>query len=448
MTDSHDGFDQMLTELVRDPVGYAPAVVRVNAEIAWTDSAGPHRASVQERASVGSAPANRIVIADTTVSRLHAELYLRDQAVWVKDLESRNGTFVNGVQIVEAKIPDGATLRVGNTGLTVHYGSTKTPVEIWPAETFGPLLGKSIPMRECFARIARIAKDDSTVLIQGETGTGKELVARTIHEFSRRVGQPFVVVDCGALPENLLEAELFGHVKGAFTGATHSRGGAFECADGGTVFLDEIGELPLSMQPKILRVLESRTIRRLGESSHRAVDVRIVSATHRDLRTMVNAGTFREDLYFRLAVLPIDVPPLRARAEDIPLLANTFLGEGTLNAELLAELARRPWFGNVRELRNFVARARVLGAEDALASHASQGGGAAAPARAPESGEAFPPVDPSEPFREIRARWIDHLEREYVGKLLGMHQGNVATVSKAAGLDRTYIYRLMRKHDL
>jgi transcriptional regulator with PAS, ATPase and Fis domain len=254
------------------------------------------------------------------------------------------------------------------------------------------------------------------------------------------------VVDCGALPENLLESELFGHAKGAFTGAAQSRGGAFECADRGTVFLDEIGEMPLSMQPKLLRVLESRTVRRLGESHQRPVQIRIVSATHRDLRTMVNAGTFREDLYFRLAVLPIMVPPLRDRLEDIPDLARSFLGDAAaLSPELVGELAKRPWLGNVRELRNFVARARVLGAADALAGDvpsSTRGAGTRG------TGESFPDVDPSESFREIRTRWLDHLEREYVKKLMATHQGNISAVGKAAGLDRTYIYRLIRKHDL
>ena len=296
-------------------------------------------------------------------------------------------------------------------------------------------------MRECFARISRIAKDEATVLVRGETGTGKELVARTIHDHSPRASGPFVIVDCAALPENLLESELFGHVQGAFTGAVRPRAGAFECAEGGTVFLDEVGELPLAMQPKLLRVLESRTVRRLGESNARPVDVRIVSATHRDLRSMVNLGTFREDLYFRLAVLPLVVPPLRERLDDVPLLAQSFLpASETLSSDLARQLALQPWSGNVRELRNAVARVRVLGAAEAFGAPAARPG--------PGKEEPFPAVDSFEPFHEIRARWLDHLEREYVKKLLVVHRGNVSAAGKAAGLDRTYIYRLMRKHDL
>lgn len=447
MTERLHGFEPILTEVVSDSLLLEPAMVRVCAVIGWTDSAGMHRASLDERASIGTAPDNTFVIADPTVSRLHAELYLRDRTVWVRDLESRNGTSVNGVQVADARVPDGGRIRVGRTELTVEYDLEKKTVELWPSDTFGPLIGRSMAMRECFARIARIVGDDATVLVQGETGTGKELVAKTIHEFSTRATQPFVIVDCAALPEHLLEIELFGHAKGAHANALHARGGAFECADGGTVFLDEIGELPLTMQAKLLRVLESRTVRRMGESQQRDVDVRVISATNRDLRTMVNAGAFRDDLYFRLAVLPINLPPLRARPEDISLLAESFMEGGTLGPDLMAELSRRPWFGNVRELRNFVARARVLGTVDALTAQSPSGPGAAAiPATRAE--EIFPVVDPAEAFREIRGRWLDHLEREYIRKLLGVHQGNVTAVARSAGLDRTYIYRLMRKHDL
>jgi transcriptional regulator with PAS, ATPase and Fis domain len=254
-------------------------------------------------------------------------------------------------------------------------------------------------------------------------------------------------VDCGALPENLLEAELFGHAKGAFTGALHARGGAIESADGGTVFLDEIGELPLALQPKLLRAIESRMVRRIGETSYRKVDVRFVSATHRDLREMINTGAFREDLYFRLAVLPVTVAPLRERPDDIALLVLRFLPEGTdvrtaLGEDMMRDLTARPWIGNVRELRNFVERALTLGAHEALAlvqkRKAAQGA----------SAEKFPPVSIDEPFKDVRERWLDHFEREYLEKMLARHQGNVSAVAQSSGLDRSYVHRLIRKHDL
>ena len=252
------------------------------------------------------------MIEDATVSRLHAELDPRRDGLWVRDLGSRNGTFVNGVRVVSARVPDGGRVQLGAASITLLPSPTSVSVELWPDTRFGPLVGKSVAMRELFATLARVAAVDATVLVSGETGTGKELVAEAVHGASPRAGGPFVVVDCAALPDQLLQSELFGHARGAFTGAETARAGAIESANGGTVFLDEIGELPLAMQPALLRVLESRTVRRLGETAHRKVDVRFVSATHRDLRAMVTAGAFREDLYFRhRASLPLVVPPLR-----------------------------------------------------------------------------------------------------------------------------------------
>jgi transcriptional regulator with GAF, ATPase, and Fis domain len=297
-------------------------------------------------------------------------------------------------------------------------------------------------MRRLFARLARIAATDSSVLIMGETGCGKEVVARAIHAASPRHEQPLVVVDCAALPESLIEAELFGHAKGAFTGAGEPRAGAIEAADGGTVFLDEIGELSITVQPKLLRALEAREIRRVGETQHRSVDVRFLSATHRDLRQMVNAGAFREDLFFRLAVLLVQVPPLRERVEDIALLAECHQAPGAapLSAELLAELEKRPWLGNVRELRNFVERVHALGADEALAM--------SPPAVLGPSG---PPTDTPSldgPYKQLRERWIDHFERSYFTALLARHEHDVAAAGREAGVDRTYVYRMIRRHGL
>jgi transcriptional regulator with GAF, ATPase, and Fis domain len=311
-------------------------------------------------------------------------------------------------------------------------------------------MGGSTAMREMFARLARIAATDSTVLLQGETGTGKELVAQAIHESSSRAEQPFIVVDCAALPENLLEAELFGHAKGAFTGASAARIGALEQASGGSVFLDEIGELPLSMQPKLLRVLESRTVRRIGESTYRNVDVRFITATHRDLRTMVNAGAFREDLFFRLAVLPVAIPPLRSHLEDLEMLIAHFAPDASrdwLTPQRLAELRARPWSGNVRELRNLVERLVALGPDQSwnLTESAPFG------VEPPTSTDALPalPVSIAQaPFKVSRERWIDHFEREYIRQLLVRHGGNVTAASQTAGVDRAYVYRLLNKHRL
>ncbi len=424
------------------------------AQVQWTDASGPHAVRVEGRTLVGSSPGAAIRLADRTVSRLHAELEPRDDGIWVRDLGSRNGTFVEEIRVEQARVPHGAKVRFGSTSLVLSHDEAPAAVELWSSERFGPLIGRSPSMRALFARLSRIAPTDASVLVHGETGTGKELVARAVHDASPRAGQPLVIVDCAALPENLLEAELFGHARGAFTGAVGARAGAIEAADGGTVFLDEIGELPLPVQPKLLRVLESREVRRLGETAYRKVDVRFVSATHRDLRRMVNADAFREDLYFRLAVLVVTIPPLRDRPEDIPLLAEHLLSGDTscLGSGLLPELARRPWLGNVRELRNFVERARALGAAEALAMSGAEqpAPGRTAPpaAAAAPTGEPALPVSFDRPYKEVREDWLEYLEREYFRRLLVKHGRNVSAAADEAGVDRTYVYRLIRRHEL
>lgn len=455
---------------------------RSQPRVVWTDRAGTHSEIVDGRVLVGSSPDSGIVVHDPTVSRLHAELEVRESGLWVRDLGSRNGTFVDGLQVTGARVPDKGKVRFGSTELLVDYNPGQVRhIDIWPDAGFGKLVGQSVRIRELFSTLARVAPMDVSVLIYGETGTGKELVARAIHDASPRAAKPFVVVDCAALPENLLDAELFGHTKGAFTGAIGARSGAIESAEGGTVFLDEIGELPIAMQPKLLRVLESRTVRRVGETTHREVDVRFLSATHRDLLTMVNAGEFREDLYFRLAVLPVHVPALRERTEDIQLLVSHFLkaagGPSHVSGELMRELTRRPWRGNVRELRNFVDRARALGATQALAMM-PQGGAPSAstaegrlPSDAPVpsgaagaagvSGSGSPTANEPAPllsggdarifeqaYKDFRESWIDSGEKEYVRRLLLRHDRNVAAAAREAEVDRTYIYRLIRKHEL
>lgn len=275
------------------------ATTRSVPRLEWTDDSGPRSATVERRCVVGSAPHCDVIVADQTVSRVHAEIEPREEGIWIRDLNSRNGTFVEGVRVESACVLHGFSIGVGATTILVDYANAEhKQVESWPSERFGPLLGRSQVMRELFATLARLSPLESSIMITGETGTGKELVARAIHQASARSSGPFVVVDCATLSESLIEAELFGHTKGAFTGAHVNRAGAIESADGGTVFLDEIGELPLGMQPKLLRVLESSTVRRIGESKHRNVDVRFVTATHRDLLSMVNRGEFRKTCIF------------------------------------------------------------------------------------------------------------------------------------------------------
>jgi DNA-binding NtrC family response regulator len=437
--------DRTLTQ--KDALGADALWLRRDPAISWCDEAGEARDMViADRVIVGTAPNADVVLVDRAVSRLHAELDPREDGLWVRDLESRNGTFLEGIRVVAARIPQAGRLQLGRTELIVRYAAEPTPVELWPHNRFGELVGGSAVMRALFARLSRVAGSQATVLIEGETGTGKELAARAIHDASSHAEGPFVVIDCGALPENLLEAELFGHAKGAFTGAQAARAGAIEEADGGTVFLDEIGELPLSMQPKLLRVLESRMVRRLGETQHRAVDVRFISATHRDLRTMANNRAFREDLYFRLAVLPVMVPPLRERPGDLPMLIEHLLppgARGAVSADLLRELTGRPWLGNVRELRNFLERAATLGAPEALELAGRASG---------SSENAWRPKLPREmldlPLRELRERVVDRVERDYFAHLLERCDRNVAKGAELAGLNRAYVYRLMAKYRL
>ena len=429
------------TELRREE---SPRLVRSQPELSWTDESGQQTHLITGRTTVGSAPGAQVRVADREVSRLHAELEPTDRGTWVRDLGSRNGTYVQDLLVTAALAPDGSRLRLGRTELVLRYPAAPSPVELWPHPTFGGLIGASTAMRELYAQMARVAKSEAAVLVLGETGTGKELAARAIHDASARASGPFVIVDCAALASSLIEAELFGHARGAFTDALGARAGAFESASGGTIFLDEIGELSAPMQPKLLRVLESQTVKRLGETEHRRVDVRLIAATHRDLRRMVNAGAFREDLYFRLAVLPVVLPPLRARPSDIPLLFRHFLhGRQTVEPVSDRDLAQMPWLGNVRELRNFVERACAFGTRDELAPDRRE----PAPGQ-PGPAAAAAPVPFDRPFKDFRERWIDHGEREYVIKILARHGRNVSAAADAAGLDRTYLYRLIRKHGL
>jgi len=327
-----------------------------------------------ERATLGSHPSNDLVLGSDTVSRFHCEVLSDATGVRVKDLGSKNGTFVDGVRVESAWLRNDSRLQLGDVSVRFRArGELALPVSA--ASSFGGLVGRSLAMRRLFALLERCAQSDVTVLIHGETGTGKEGAAEAVHAASRRAKGPFIVVDCGAIPPTLLESELFGHEKGSFTGAHGQRIGAFEEADGGTVFLDEIGEIPLDLQPKLLRVLERKTIRRVGSNRQIPVDVRIIAATHRSLQKEVNEGSFRADLYYRLAVVKVELPPLRERLEDLPQLVETLLdqlgvhGEGRARLTapaFLARLGAHPLAGNVRELRNLLERALVL--EDALDS--------------------------------------------------------------------------------
>jgi two-component system nitrogen regulation response regulator GlnG len=317
------------------------------------------------------------------------------------------------------------------------------------------VLGASEPMRRLFALLAKAASTEATILLTGETGTGKEALAEAVHLRSRRDKRPFVVVDCGAIPHELIASELFGHAKGSFTGAGADKQGLVEAANHGTVFFDEIGELALDLQPQLLRVLDRRQVRRVGETQAIDVDIRVIAATHRDLRAMVRAGKFREDLYYRLAVVAAHVPPLRERKSDIPALATWFaerMGRGSFaqSPSLLELLDRHDWPGNVRELRNVVERALSLG-DAALADLGD--GAPPLPSGEPEASDGAAKRPSSSdvldlPFKEAKAALVESFERDYLTALLARHRGNISRAAAEAGIDRNYIHRLVKKYGL
>jgi transcriptional regulator with GAF, ATPase, and Fis domain len=414
---------------------------------------------------VGKAPENDLVIGDETVSRTHFEIVRDAKGYLVRDMKSTNGTFLDGAEIKEAYIRAGSIIGAGASEL--KFTPFEERIEILPSEKekLGEMVAKSTPMREIFGLIERIAPTDATVLIEGETGTGKDMVARTIHELSRRKDAPFIVVDCGAVAGTLIESELFGHEKGSFTGAVAARQGAFELASGGTVFLDELGELSLDLQPKLLRVLEQRELRRVGGSKVLKVDLRVVAATRKDLRSEVEKGKFREDLYFRLNVVPITAPPLRDRREDIPMLVDYFLErltpEGqsmpTLSDTARAALLGHDWPGNVRELRNVIERALALGSDPAalVAPLGDLGLGgrvtssAAAGASGPNaSGPMQLDFEPGLSFRDTKEKWNEVFERRYLAWLLRRAEGNISKAARDADMDRKYLHKLLRKYGI
>lgn len=409
--------------------------------------ANPHGelfVSEEPRCIIGSHPSSHLTLEHPTVSRCHAEIRVEENGFRILDSGSANGTRVDGVRVNDAWLRHGATITLGEAELQFRMGEGRYDIKLAAEESFGELVGRSVAMRRLFAVLQRCASVSATVLLEGETGTGKEATAASIHAQSKRADGPFVVVDAGAIPPNLLESELFGHEKGSFTGASATRIGAFEAAHGGTLFLDEIGELPQDLQPKLLRVLEQRRIRRVGASSYRDVDVRIIAATNRTLRASVNDGEFRPDLFYRLAVITVELPPLRQRLDDLELLVDALLRRsGAQDSEVarwtepgfLAQLSRGSWPGNVRELRNYIERCRVLETVMPLGSDL----GPSADVPAPSA---------SLPFQDAKARAVDRFERAYLEELLKEHNDNVSAAARAAEMNRPYLHRLLRKHRL
>jgi two-component system, NtrC family, nitrogen regulation response regulator GlnG len=405
------------------------------------------------KAEIGADPSCDLVLRDGAVSRRHASVSNQGGRIVVCDLGSRNGTFLGGIRLREAEVQLGAVLTLGKTQVAIESRWRVREVAPSEAREFGGLSGESMLMREVFAILERVAPSDVTVLVEGESGTGKELAARSIHQMSPRSAGPYVVFDCGAVPRELAESELFGHKRGAFSGATADRGGAFQRAHGGTLCLDEIGELPLDLQPKLLRALETSEIRAVGDDLPRKLDVRIVASTNRDLQAEAHCGRFRSDLLYRLEVVKVRLPPLRQRPEDIPLLLAKLL-DGKLppgdriDGENLRRLMRYGWPGNVRELKNALARASTLAHAPGTAPAPFEalvfnlGPAAAAPLTI---GAEYPGVSCSVPYKEAKAQLLLGFDRAYVAALLKRHRRNIQQAAQAAGLSRKHLYDLVRR---
>ncbi len=439
------------TEQLRDARGVV-SLRRHPLRISVT--AGPDRKLVRElsgeRIVVGTHESCDLVLTDPTVSRQHLEISLVPQGWALCDLDSRNGTFVGDLRVREVIVSRDTRVQVGGTQLRLEPVRAAVELAVGDTERFGPLLGRSPVMRRLFEVLGRIAPSDATVLITGESGTGKEVAARAIHDASPRRHKPFVVVDCGGLPANLIESELYGHQRWAFTGATHQRDGAFVAAEGGTLFLDELGELPLELQTRLLGVLERRQVQPLGSNRPRSVDTRVIAASNRDLRKEVNRGSFRADLYFRLAVMNVHMPALREHSEDIPQYVAAMLAEWSeagspaqIDAETVARLQAQPWPGNVRELRNTVERAVILGELQTPAE----------PTSPPGSGQVVGAsraavVDSTIPFKTGKAALIEQYERSYIEALMQRFGQNITRATRAAEIDRVYLLRLLDKYGL
>jgi len=411
----------------------------------------------QDEVRVGSGAGADVVLSDGSISREHCAIRLLPDGYLLSDLSSTNGTFIGDARVREVILSTETLVRVGKSAIRLVPLAETVEHEMSPRASFGRMLGASAAMRETFALLEKVAASDLTVLIEGETGTGKELAAEGLHEASARSGD-FVTINCGAIPRELLESELFGHEKGAFTGAVRERQGAFLAADKGTVFLDEIGELPLDMQAKLLRALERREVKAVGSDRSVPVDVRVVAATNRSLTKEVAEGRFRQDLYYRLAVVTVRIPPLRTRLDDLRLLIDGVQDElgrrrralgqpppDKLDETAMAMLLRYDFPGNVRELRNIVERWAVLGT--------TIGPGETSPivdAPRPVEARSEGAKDPMQdllalPYHEAKDALVERFERAFTKSALDKSAGNVSKAARDAGVDRRHLQRLMAR---
>jgi DNA-binding NtrC family response regulator len=400
-----------------------------------------------EKLIVGRNESCDLVLDDKKVSAVHLEVVATERGVRLRDLGSRNGAFIGDTRVGEVYLTKPAFVVCGDSMLE-FAPSGPEQVELPDVNGFGPLVGSSPGMRSVFERLRKAAPTDLTVLVLGETGCGKELVAQAIHQASHRANKPFVVVDCGSIPATLAESALFGHERGAFTGAVDKRVSPFVEADGGTIFLDELGELPVDVQPKLLRALAEQRIKSVGSNTYRPVNVRVIAATRRELVREVNSGGFRSDLYFRVAQVKVELPSLRQRLEDIPSLVRKMMEDlGDKNAyarithDSLERLMRHDWPGNVRELRNVIAVALAFSKDGPidLASHLSPLASSSSSEATPTRGRTF-----QDAKREILARF----EREYFTALYAECSGNVSEIGRRAAMERAHVRGYLRRHGI
>ena len=400
------------------------------------------------RLFVGQSPSSDLRLADPAVSRRHAAFEIVGASLRVTDLSSTNGTFVNEVRVIEALLDGGETVRVGGTHLTVKRAALTESIALPAATGFGRVIGASLAMRRLYPLCERLAASDVPVIVEGETGTGKELLAEALHEQGARAAGPFVVFDCTAVPAELFESALFGHERGAFTGAVAARRGAVEQADRGTLLIDEIGELALPLQAKLLRAIERGEVQRVGSENWTRVNVRVIAATRRDLDDAVAKGTFRDDLYYRLGVARLELPPLSRRAGDVELLVRRFWaalgGPDPIPGSFVVRAIASAWPGNIRQLRNAVARQIALGSLDTTTT--SDGDEPLDPAV-----ETTPAVErviervleSNLPLPRARQIVVEHFERRYLERVLAMHNGNVRRAAESSGVARRY-FQLLR----
>lgn len=416
------------------------------------------------RTSIGSLEGSDLFFPHPMVSRQHAYIEVDERGYRLVDTQSKNGVYINQTRIINAFLADGDVIQIGAIKLLFReIKETSKSLSLWAENTFGELYGQSIIMRELFALLHRISQSDINLLVEGESGTGKELAARAIHHYSDRVSHPFIVFDCSSVPPNLIESELFGHKKGSFTGATENRAGAFLGAHGGILFLDEIGELPLELQPKLLRALERNEVKPVGSDHYISVDVRVICATHRKLSEEVDKNRFRLDLFYRLAIMKVQMPALRDHRDDIPGLVDQLITQLSserreVSYQTMSLLMQHEWRGNVRELKNYVQRALILSSPQQkkldtkfIVPHQinpQNPTDVTKPDQQTQSDVSLNfsiQLDLTQNFKDVKSNLIDRFERVYWRALMDKYTNNISAAARIAGIHRKSAEYIIKK---